>query len=84
MGPVELVRGVGGEVLLRFPITSLLTGQRLVVCTIIHSKGVDTRRALGEFHPPPPPPPPDFGTNGTYELCTSLHTLLSSLPQVGL
>ena len=61
MGPVELVRGMGGEMLLRFPVTSLLTRQRLVVCTIIDSKGVDTRRALGSFTPPPLPP--DFGTN---------------------
>ena len=56
-GTCGVGEGYGGEVLLRFPVTSLLTRQRLVVCTIIHSKGV------GEFHPTPPPLPPDFGTN---------------------
>ena len=60
-GTCGVGEGMGGEVLLRFPVTSLLTRQRLVVCTIIHSKGVDTRRALGSFTPPPLPP--DFGTN---------------------
>ena len=47
-GTCGVGEGMGGEVLLRFPVTSLLTRQRLVVCTIIDSKGV------GGVSPTPP------------------------------